>query len=161
MTVEVWRCTTCKRRREAGDPSLKPTLTEKYRSGKCKRCRAMRMFELEPVLEYDPADGSLHERTASGEELKQAGMAAAAAAADRTDGDWKREARAVAMGLIAKRVRFTINDITDRVGLPSHRNATGSFLNGLAREGLIGKVGYEKGDRASQHARTVTIWQAR
>lgn len=109
----------------------------------------------------DPCNATSAFRPLSGHELKAQGIAQVSLNAGQgTDAAWKIEARRVALDLARSRP-FTANDITAEVGLPSSRNLVGAFLNGLAREGLIRRIGYEAGGRASQHARVVAVWEGR
>lgn len=152
---EEWRCTTCKRVRAAGDPPIHDTLTPKFQAGKCRGCRALRMFERVPQAVWDG------KQLIEGEALKQEGMKQALDnAKDGTDMAWVVEANRAADILIVQRRDFTIEDIVERAGLPTNRNATGAFMNGLARSGRIALVGYRKGTRESQHARRIAVWRA-
>lgn len=154
--MEEWRCTACKRVRKPGDSPLQETLTPKFMSGKCNgKCRARRMFERVPQAVWDG------HQIVEGEQLKQEGMEKALSnAKDGTDAAWVAEANRAADILIVQRRDFTVEDIVSRAGLPTNRNATGAFMNGLARSGRIALVGYRKGTRESQHARRIAVWRA-
>jgi len=56
---------------------------------------------------------------------------------------------------------FTIDDLTEIVGLPSedHRNALGGLMAQAAAEGLIEKVGYAEARRKASHARVISTWR--
>lgn len=146
-----WSCTVCGR--EALTSILNRTVSDRYRSGHCLDCKTVRMHQLaaDPTPVADPVQG---------ERLKAEGMASAETTASLgTDAAWQVEARRVIASLAAARVEFTANDVTARAGLPSSRNAVGAMLSGSARRGTIVRVGYQKGDRASQHARVVAVWK--
>ena len=97
-----------------------------------------------------------------GEILKERGMAQAASnAAQGVDAAWIAAATAEARRLAAIGKPFTIDHITDKVGLPIHRNATGHLLPSLARQGLIVRVGDAVGTREEQHGRRVSLWRGR
>ena len=173
MSYEEWRCVKCHRVRKLGDPSLRDTLTAKYLSGPCIGCkRAVRMFERVPAVVWSPEGlkdeagqpvetGPVDSSAGQGERLKEQGMRAALNGASHgVDVEWTRRALAVADRLIIQRREFTSEDITNEAGLPSHRNATGALVNGLARKGRITRIGYRKGTRASQHSRAIAVWRA-
>lgn len=169
MTYEEWRCVRCHRTRRPGDPTLSPTLTDKYRSGQCVGCkRALRMFERRPAMVWDGTrltevgiddPGTSH--AGLGDALRDDGMATALSnASDGTDAAWIVEAQKHADILIVQRREFTSEDITDRAGLPMSRNSVGAFMGKLSRSGRIGLVGYRKGTRDSQHSRRIAVWRA-
>lgn len=137
--MTTWRCSVC---RAATYGAITNSLDPRYSMGYCTACRKRQTF----VLHAEPAEG---------EALKEEGMAIAEA----HDPDWKQAAREVARLLAASGREFTQDDITDAVGLPRSRNATGSLLSGLARSGAIVRVGDTKGKRDSQHARRISVWR--
>ena len=127
------------------DGLVETLLDPRWATGYCITCRRTRTFR---------------RAESDGEARKAAGMAQAALTADQgVDAAWRSAAIDVVRVLANSGKPFTINDVTDQVGLPSHRNATGSLLPTLARQGLIRKVGFSKGTRASQHARDVALWR--
>ena len=140
----IWRCTACLGQHHG---SVARTLDPRYGSGYCLPCRQQRIMQV-------------HDEPATGEALRDAGMARAASnASNGVDGAWQAAARQVARLLAESGREFTQDDITDEVGLPSSRNATGSLLAGLARKGIIVRVGDRKGKRDSQHARRISVWR--
>ena len=56
---------------------------------------------------------------------------------------------------------FTVEDITDEIGLPEteHRNALGGLMAQAAAEGLIEKVGYTEARRKAAHSRVIRTWR--
>jgi hypothetical protein len=140
----TWRCAAC---RAVNHGPIAASLDPRYGWGLCLTCNQRRTF----VQHAEPAEG---------EALKAEGMAKAALNADQgTDAGWRFRALEVAKTLIAGGRPFTMDDIVDQVGMPIHRNATGSLLSGLARQGLIERVGVVKGKRDSQHSRLISVWQ--
>jgi hypothetical protein len=122
-------------------------LDPRYAYGHCLGCRKQQTF-----IRYDEPEG--------GQALKAEGMAKASLSAGQgSDAAWKIEARAAALALAATGAEFTQDDITDRVGLPTIRNATGSLLSGLARSGKIVRLGDTNGKRDSQHSRRISVWR--
>lgn len=141
LTAESWICVKCRSPRSA--EALQTTITDRFLAGHCRVCRGWRQF-----------------RRPTGEELKAAGIAAVDLAAGQgTDAAWQVEARRAIEALAELRVQFTANDVTERAGLPSRRNAVGAALNSAARRGTIRKVGFRSGDRPSQHARVLAVWE--
>lgn len=166
------RCTRCE---AAVYGTVTPALDPRYGIGYCHTCRQRVTVrqEINPeaaeaecgcgaigVPSHTNAQHYENTRPLEGGALRDAGMASAALNADQgVDAAWRSAATDVVRVLAASGQAFTINDVTDQVGLPSHRNATGSLLPTLARQGLIRKVGFAKGTRASQHARDVALWR--
>lgn len=139
-----------------------PSVDPRYATGFCYACRQRRQLWAEVRGERRKATGMAPAPHADPlpEVLKQQGMAMAALNADQgVDAAWRSAATQIVRILASQGIDFTINDVTDQVGLPSHRNATGSLLPTLARQGLIRKVGHARGTRASQHARDVALWR--
>jgi len=54
---------------------------------------------------------------------------------------------------------FTSDDALDAVGLPPRPNAVGAAMTGLARLGVIRRIGYVTSSRPSRHAAVVAQWQ--
>jgi hypothetical protein len=100
-----WRCTVCKRPRERGDalPDLVPSLTAKYRTGQCKKCRAKRYFEpWEPEIYQPPPKGveSAGPRDpALGAKWAQRGMSVAEQSEAMSASGWNERADAVIRAL--------------------------------------------------------------
>jgi hypothetical protein len=142
VTADRWRCIKCGT--EAGGSRLSATIFDKYRSGRCRVCKVDR----------------LHEAVAEPAVLRAEGEAAVLAAVENgVDAAWRIEATTRIEELIAGGARFTADDVTARVGLPTHRNAVGALLSAFARKGRIRTVAFGRGERSSQHSRTVRIWQ--
>lgn len=137
---QVWRCTRCQRQPWVG--TVMRGIAVRYGTGKCA-CGGRSFY--------------LHDEPDEGEAAKTYGMALAKAVG--IDAAWHAAAEQCARGLAQSGVVFTQDEVTDQVGLPTHRNATGSLLAGLARRGVIIRVGDVKGSRASQHARRISQWK--
>lgn len=139
---QVWRCTRCQRKPFPG--TVARGVVDRYATGKCA-CGGRAFY--------------LHDEPDEGEAAKAAGMATAQRGAEGPDVAWRIEAERCARWLAGSGMVFTQDEITDRVGLPIRRNATGSLLSGLARSGVIIRVGDVKGSRDSQHARRISQWK--
>jgi hypothetical protein len=138
-----WWCAACHTERAAGT-TLTSSLDPRYQIGSCRACGTTRAFEQVP-----------------GEVLKAEGIARVERSIGQgVDAAWNQKARMEVMALISLGRPFTATEITDRAGLPIHRNAVGALVNSLAREGVIRKVGFVNGTRQSQHARTIAVWEA-
>lgn len=157
MAADRWRCTTCRRERVVADafPPLLPGLIDKYRSGKCKRCRGSRTFEQVRVETWNGPE------PASGDRLKETGMAIAETAEALTGEGWIQRADAVIKSLALARKEFTSEDVTARVGQP-HRSsgAVGARMNAAHHRGIIRDTGrMVKAQRPNQHSAKLTVWR--
>lgn len=141
--TRIWRCQTCR----ATKAKVTPLLDPHYGYGRCLACGKDRIFRV-------------HDEPDEGEALRDAGMDSATShAKSGVDSAWRARAEQVARELAATGREFTQDDITDRVGLPTVRNATGGLLSGLSRQGIIERVGDVKGSRDTQHARRISVWR--
>lgn len=106
----------------------------------------------------------------NGAQLRDEGMAKAAAHADRLHEAWQERA----MGFLkefsircwasASQHNFTAEDVYDyaeRYGLPRppDRRAWGAVMTKAAKQGIIRKVGYGVSARPECHNRPVTMWE--
>lgn len=148
MTVTIgprYVCIKCGT--ESAGTGLSLTVFDQYRAGHCRVCgKSDALYRLVP----DP-------RAARAE-----GEAAVLAAVDEgIDAAWRWEAEKRLRELIDQGDQFTIDDITKRVGLPTHRNAVGALFSQFSRAGSIRVVGYTTGERSAQHARSIKVWQSK
>jgi hypothetical protein len=93
---------------------------------------------------------------ASGDDLRDAGIAAVLAS---TDLEWRVAAERQLEDLARSGERFTSEDLTRVVGVPPSPNAVGAVVNGAARRGLIRPVGFTNATRPSQHSATLRVWE--
>lgn len=141
----VYRCVKC----QWINRHVTTLLDPRYGKGHCMACGKERMF-----IRYGEPEG--------GQRLKDEGMAQADAHASAgADAAWRIAARTAALRLANSGMDFTQDDITNTVGLPSVRNATGALLAGLARQNLIVRVGDTTGSRDSQHSRRISVWRGK
>lgn len=140
--MTAYRCVVCKAL-PVGSVEL---LLDGWGMSYCTGCKTRQFFR----------------REQSGPALARHQMDAAALnAAQGVDSGWIAAATAEARRLAATGAPFTIDTITNKVGLPIHRNATGHLLPSLARQGLLVKVGFTQGTRESQHGRAIAVWRGR
>jgi hypothetical protein len=162
--TDRWRCTNCKRERVVADalPPLTRGLSDKYRAGRCKKCRAYRTFEPvksdiwdgQQIIPAGQQDGAL------GDRLKEKGMGVAEQAEAMTGSDWNSRADAVIRSLALARHPFTSEDVTERVGLPRSSGAVGARMNAASRRGVIKWTGrMASANRPNQHSALLKVWQ--
>ena len=89
-------------------------------------------------------------------ELRDKGIERAEAAEDDA---WKAMAYNSGLALARSGRPFSIDDITEVVGLPRRSNATGGIIMRLSRQGLIQRVGVTPSRRLETHAHTNPLWQ--
>lgn len=147
--MTAYRCMVCEA--EGSRYFLRPTIDEKYAQGRCIHCKADRLFRATAAQEPPGATLALQ------------GMEAAAANASQgVDAAWQQAAEQVALELAHSGRDFTIEDITDRCGLPTTRNATGALISGLARRGLIEWTGQmSASSRSERHTNLNRVWRGR
>ena len=89
-------------------------------------------------------------------ELRDKGIERAEAAEDDA---WKAMAYNSGLALARSGRPFSIDDITEVVGMPRRSNATGGIIMRLSRQGLIQRVGVTPSRRLETHAHTNPLWQ--
>lgn len=143
----VYRCQKCQR--AARPDTLQTTIDPRWRRGTCLTCQKERIF----IRHGEPEEG---------ERLKEDGIHRADQhASEGVDMAWRIAARTAALRLANSGMEFTQDDITNVVGLPTIRNATGALLSGMAKQHLIERVGDTTGSRDSQHSRRISVWKGR
>ena len=75
------------------------------------------------------------------------------------DDAWKAMAYNSGLALARSGRPFSIDDITEVVGMPRRSNATGGIIMRLSRQGLIQRVGVTPSRRLETHAHTNPLWQ--
>lgn len=150
-----WRCVTCKRVKEPGDPELLPTLTARFLQGRCagEKGRPHRFFE--------PAVGNARD-LAMGEAGKERGMGQAEVTQAVLNPEWTDKFDAVVTALALSRVEFTSEDVTARAGQPpsGSGSAVGARINAAAKKGIIRWTGaMRKAERPNQHAALLKVWR--
>lgn len=92
----------------------------------------------------------------AGEQAKADGIATA----EQVNPEWQELAHAEIMRMARTGQPFTIEDITDVVGMPGGSNkAVGAIMNRVARTGMIYKYGQRQATRVSSHRRTLQVWR--
>lgn len=155
MTTEMWRCTVCKRPRETGDalPPLTAGLVDRFRNGKCKKCRAVRVFERVPDSQMNLKEGL---------RLKERGMAVAETHTAVLAPEWSARVDATIKALALSRKEFTSEDVTARTGMPpvGSGGAVGARMNAAAQRGVIVWTGrMAAAQRPRQHAALLKVWR--
>ena len=84
------------------------------------------------------------------------GEIGAALAFDNADDNWRAAAQQQLDKLIASGREFTVDDVTEVVGLPEGRNAVGGLFSSNSRNMRI--VGLTKSTRPSAHGRRLPVW---
>lgn len=102
---------------------------------------------------------------AAGQKAKEEGMALALSPDPLTE--WKAAFRSTVTTWAGQGKRFTSEDVTDYIGLPSGakgmnaNNAVGAMMNALARKGIIRKTYHrEPSRRPSSHGAELVVWTA-
>jgi len=177
----IWRCAVCKRPRQEGDVAapLTRSLTDRYRTGKCIKCRTKRYFEpftpeVWKPLVYDPTIATEFKPSntekiipagvqdeAFGDRLKEKGMGRAELSEEISASGWNARADAAIRALALLRIEFTSEDVTKRVGLPARSTgAVGARMNAAARRGIIKWTGrMVNAKRPNQHSALLKQWR--
>ena len=95
---------------------------------------------------------------------KLEGMAAAIRGAYTSLPEWEAAFRAMGALLAARGQTFTSEDITERVGFyrepgTNRNNAVGALMSGMAKEGLIRRVGRAASKLPRQHGAEISVWR--
>lgn len=91
------------------------------------------------------------------------GMEHAISAAYATEPEYVAAFRAVAALLAARGVKFTSEDVTDKVGFyrepgTNRNNAVGALMAAMAKAGLIRRVGETYSRNERQHGARIAVW---
>lgn len=130
----------------SGTPSLVPGLV----LARCQRCGKQTPHR---KVDRDPQPVA-----AEGDRRREEGIAKVEAAEPR----WREAAIAWIKRIAAGGAEFTADDLTRRIGVPTHRNAVGAVFAQASRQGLIEQVGWRRAaGRASQQGRRLAVWRGR
>lgn len=119
----------------------------------CRRFLAQLRENYRKSLAGEPSRETGEQRREAGEQLALIGA-----------GDWTVSARSALRTLADSGRRFTSEDLTDMVGLPSgdvgtnRNNAVGAVMSWAVRTGLVVSVGQTKSTRARSNAAKLSVY---
>lgn len=87
-----------------------------------------------------------------------------ALALDASPTDWRRRAESAIKYLAHLDDPFTVDDVTERAGLPhsiasNANNSVGALMAAMSRKGIIWPIGHAPAARTHSHGRTVKLWK--
>lgn len=77
---------------------------------------------------------------------------------------WHDSVRSILLELTLRYDQFTSDDLRMACQMrgvpnPKHHNAWGASMSSAAKAGLVRRIGYQKSELPSTHARIISIWQ--
>lgn len=92
-----------------------------------------------------------------GERLKQEGIEKVSG--NPSAAPWRAVATMTLRDLARSGRVFTSEDVTRVAGQPPTPNSVGAIMNAASRQGWIERVGFDKAERANQHAALISSWR--